>query len=549
MSSLGPMEALLQQGLLAVQKAAGRKQKPLKLKCAETLKQVLADKKNNPTTNNADSYFGAFKMAIEDTSSTKPRAVAMAFIEKLIAAKYLLGRTPSQKPSLLSSDKDSKDSFPPTPAIPSQSDEMSNNKRARVLMDDIIASVSRVVMSSEDDNLHMQCLRTLLAAVATPECPVHDSSLRLVMKCCFRVFLIAKSNTHKATARSTLRFVLEAVQQQVEAAHTQLAAHPLFQHKVSTQDTEDEERTGDREDKESSEEERQKPGQEQEQEQEQGQGECTGEDQVSLPKEQEQEQKESEEPRTASPSSTTSNQQLKVYGQLLHAFSIVEFDVICLVTTLCRLSSRPAPALASQFAHSRHMQTKTLALELLVSVLHSGGSAVRALPNFVEAVKHELTHTLVHNSTTLDIPVFQLLSKLFVALVASFKTHLKRFVGDYLLNVFLRVLASRNSTYEHKDISLSVTFKLCSDPQLLVGLFLNYDCDLDADNVFQSTVHALEKTVFFRGKSNSKWMTAEQEAALRKGGLECVTVVMKSLASWTKVQQQQQQQRCRLGAE
>ena len=46
------------------------------------------------------------------------------------------------------------------------------------------------------------------------------------------------------------------------------------------------------------------------------------------------------------------------------------------------------------------------------------------------------------------------------------------------------------------DLSLKMLMQLCTEPQILVDLYVNYDCDLEAANLFERTlitlVHLLE---------------------------------------------------------
>lgn len=86
--------------------------------------------------------------------------------------------------------------------------------------------------------------------------------------------------------------------------------------------------------------------------------------------------------------------------------------------------------------------------------------------------------------------------------------------GVFLDNIFLKILATSNSTYAHKKMALKVVSKLCQDPQTLVEIFLNYDCELGSFNIFQTMVNQLEKIA--QGRFVSKnWMSEEQEGSLR----------------------------------
>ena len=58
----------------------------------------------------------------------------------------------------------------------------------------------------------------------------------------------------------------------------------------------------------------------------------------------------------------------------------------------------------------------------------------------------------------------------------------------FITTVFLRVLESENSTFEHKKQVLDVVTAFSDTPQALVEIFLTYDCDL-----YNRIVNALSK--------------------------------------------------------
>lgn len=66
---------------------------------------------------------------------------------------------------------------------------------------------------------------------------------------------------------------------------------------------------------------------------------------------------------------------------------------------------------------------------------------------------------------------------------------------EVLLNeIFLPILEMRNSTAKQKSILLGVLIRLCQDPQALVEIYLNYDCDRTAlDNIYERLMNVVSK--------------------------------------------------------
>jgi brefeldin A-inhibited guanine nucleotide-exchange protein len=75
----------------------------------------------------------------------------------------------------------------------------------------------------------------------------------------------------------------------------------------------------------------------------------------------------------------------------------------------------------------------------------------------------------------------------------SFKDHLKSELEVFVSNIFLRILESENSPHEHKRRVLDVFDSIINDPTALVEIFINYDCDFEAIDLFRRIVDAFSK--------------------------------------------------------
>jgi Sec7-like guanine-nucleotide exchange factor len=117
-------------------------------------------------------------------------------------------------------------------------------------------------------------------------------------------------------------------------------------------------------------------------------------------------------------------------------------------------------------------------------------------------------------------------------LPAQFKSYLKSEIGVFLEGIYLKMLSTENSTYAHKVMALTMFKCLCEDPQTIVDIFVNYDCDLEEANIFQLAVAQLE--TFARGGfSGAAWMSAQEAASLRMVALESLVALLRSLVVWT----------------
>jgi len=82
--------------------------------------------------------------------------------------------------------------------------------------------------------------------------------------------------------------------------------------------------------------------------------------------------------------------------------------------------------------------------------------------------------------------VFQLSCSIFMSLVARFRAGLKAEIGVFFPMIVLRVLENvAQPNFQQKMIVLRFLEKLCEDSQILVDIFINYDCDVNSSNIFE----------------------------------------------------------------
>ena len=176
------------------------------------------------------------------------------------------------------------------------------------------------------------------------------------------------------------------------------------------------------------------------------------------------------------------------------------------------------------------LSSKILSLELILATLEHCGPAFCSGEKFVYAVQHYLCVSLLKNCMSNHTEVAYLSLKIFLTLVYKFKSHLKSEIEVFVANIFLRILESPNSSYEQKTLVLEALRALCSDPVILTQLFLNYDCDFDAVNLYKDIIQNLTK---LSGKSRRNQYNANpkdvtEDVSLSVAGLEVLVVVLRA---------------------
>lgn len=71
----------------------------------------------------------------------------------------------------------------------------------------------------------------------------------------------------------------------------------------------------------------------------------------------------------------------------------------------------------------------------------------------------------------------------------DFLTPSQKEIKVLLHEIFMPILEMRTSTLKQKAVILGMLSRLCQDPQALVEIYLNYDCDSEAaDNIYEKYV-------------------------------------------------------------
>eukprot|EP00882_Tetradesmus_deserticola_P027689 GHRQ01030760.1.p3 GENE.GHRQ01030760.1~~GHRQ01030760.1.p3 ORF type:complete len:129 (-),score=66.95 GHRQ01030760.1:322-708(-) len=74
--------------------------------------------------------------------------------------------------------------------------------------------------------------------------------------------------------------------------------------------------------------------------------------------------------------------------------------------------------------------------------------------------------------------------------------------------------------------------EVCADGQLLVDLFVNYDCDLGSSNLFERLVSGLVKMAQAALPASSEAAQLQQEQWLRQEALQCLASASQALLAW-----------------
>lgn len=242
------------------------------------------------------------------------------------------------------------------------------------------------------------------------------------------------------------------------------------------------------------------------------------------------------------------------------------------------------------------MRSKLLSLHLILTILRShadlfinpfisipSNSSLEMTP-FLQATKQYLCLSLSRNAVSTVNQVFELSVEIFWCMLKDMRAQMKassaviKLTGqkeiEVLLNeIFIPILEMRHSTIRQKSLILAVFIRLCQDPQALVEIYINYDCDRAApENIYEKLMNIVSKigqthfappskdelkqgegstggsrsakegtgpnippsltTAAMGEKENASYAGLSPEIKLRRQSLECLVNALKSLSTW-----------------
>ncbi|KAJ8959328.1 hypothetical protein NQ318_022014 [Aromia moschata] len=495
----------------------------LKRACEAALEQIK--KETNETANSEEKISDALPLPksgeanILTTENKSSRIVVTALdcLQKLIAYGHLTANVP--------------DSTTP----------------GKLLIDRIVETICACFTGPQtDEGVQLQIIKALLTVVTSQHVEVHEGTVLMAVRTCYNIFLASKNLINQTTARATLTQMLNVIFTRMENQALEAEIQAEIQSNQSVSDSKLSNGSDSKSVKSL------KIG---ENEIRTDTVEPTGE-QVALeiidtlldsviaeveiknaePQtpnsvENETQSVTSSIPRIPSQESmdTQSENDSAVTAKFTH---ILQKDAFLVFRALCKLSMKPLPD-GTPDPKSHELRSKILSLQLLLSILQNAGPVFRSNEMFITAIKQYLCVALSKNGVSSIPKVFELSLAIFLALLSNFKLHLKMQIEVFFKEIFLNILETTNSSFEHKWMVIQALTRICGDAQSVVDIYINYDCDLAAANLFERLVNDLFKVAQGR-HSLELGASPNQERAMKLRGLECLVSILKCMVEWSK---------------
>ncbi|KAI0092054.1 hypothetical protein BDY19DRAFT_983580 [Irpex rosettiformis] len=181
-------------------------------------------------------------------------------------------------------------------------------------------------------------------------------------------------------------------------------------------------------------------------------------------------------------------------------------DAFLVFRALCKLTMKPLNQDSERDLKSHAMRSKLLSLHLVLIILNNhmpllvSPSAViysassNDATTFVQAITQYLCLCLSRNAVSPVPQVFDISVDIFWRVLSGMRTKLKKEIEVLLHEIFIPILEMKTSTLKQKAVILNMLQRLCQDPQALVEIYLNYDCDSEAvDNIYEHLINIVSK--------------------------------------------------------
>ncbi|SNX83936.1 probable SEC7 - component of non-clathrin vesicle coat [Melanopsichium pennsylvanicum] len=357
----------------------------------------------------------------------------------------------------------------------------------QTLADLVTETVCDCYQENLDDKVALQIIKALLASVLSTTVHVHQSSLLKAVRTVYNIFLMSKSPANQAIAQGTLTQMVHHVFARVPrsgvpgsaaiSASTSMA--DVTQSKVTNG-------TGDPRAEAATE----ANGQHDADATANGEGE-----KITL--------QTFENRKSFEGASERDNAGALAYMSTSELFVK---DAFLVLRALCKLTMKPLGAESERDLKSHAMRSKLLSLHLILTIIQSHmviftdpsviihSTTTGEQTQFVQAVKQYLCLSLSRNAVSSVNQVFEISCEIFWLILDGMRTKLKKEIEVLLNEIFLPILEMRTSTAKQKSILLGVLIRLCQDPQNLVEIYLNYDCDRTAlDNIYERLMNVISK--------------------------------------------------------
>ena len=448
---------------------------------------------------NADEYFDVFQLALE---SRFPRVIeaAMEGLIELIEKGHFRGDCALMMTNIVAGSKYTK------------SASLACVRAPPLLIDHMVLCVAHCCEET-DEVVHMLILKTLYTATTSVYCKINGVSLILVMRAFMHIYLCSRNAINRSTAKSYTMQLLDATNLSMEESYANFVREQTMEEAANKDES---------------------VGVSPPSPPSVGQ-ECEG----GL-------DEGTEDYETKPEGDRASRTSVGPLDDEACTNSLALFEELCKWTTEApRGNTTLLGGSPAKMNDAQSKMGRLQALDLLKTGLNKAGPAFRTRQEFIEAIRDSLCSALLETCTSHDNEITSMSLQIFVLLLEGYKEQLRTEVEVFVTTILMKTLESGYSTYDHKVQVLEVFHSICRDTASLIECFVNFDCDLDSENIFRDILDGFTKIVSqtsLRGSNSTAAHSTietvmgmdakvkEKEAqSLRDMGLRGLLLILRSL--------------------
>jgi len=460
----------------------------------------------------------------------------------------------------------------------SESPTMGDNKNSKhpqypspaFLIDEIIHVIcSSFLLAPADDPIQLKVLKALLTSVTSTSCEVHHITLLKLIQTCFNIYIFSKNSNNQITAKAVLTQMINLVFSRMERYSYVLSKHiengtllkltkttPLrevveqlseYRKDPQSSPTSDSAEIAESPDKNTPT--MILPNGEVEGESEKNDAHTEDSNNKTKPAH----IKTHSKSYSLSSTSTVTNASRNPYDPTIAFYNeLLRKDVFLVFRLLCQLSlfkdNGQAVSFNSTISTSNTavdlspttIKARTIALELILSILNNSGPVFQKDPLYCDMVKNYLCISISRNGISENPLIFELSLSIFIMMLRFYKAPLKSEIEVILNTIYLHILDMGSASFIQKKKLLEGLLKVCENPQTLVDIYLNYDCDLNLESIFEKLINSCARVAQGRGlkksgkSSNQNDISVQQEHELRICASKCLVSIINSMVEWSK---------------
>lgn len=156
-------------------------------------------------------------------------------------------------------------------------------------------------------------------------------------------------------------------------------------------------------------------------------------------------------------------------------------------------------------------ETVKFSLVLINVALESGGPSLGTAQPLVDVLSNEVCRNLLRASQSDDLAIISLALRVVFNLFMSIKNHMKVQLEVFLISVHLRLINTASPVHNastpaaassaalaaaavasaKEELALESLLEFCREPSLMNDIYVNYDCDMQCTNLFDSIITSL----------------------------------------------------------